>query len=150
MSEFDNRFERLYIQILADPHPPDAIVHLLYMNAFDGKLCFILNDRNPTNLAQTKEYSVDIEENLLDSKVDPFQYPRSKIEAMTKASNSSTPDPFSLLTQKIDQMSTQFVQAQNQIIHRLTTMERNQYASRPQFSRQKRDAIGWKPRPQQE
>jgi hypothetical protein len=33
---------------------------------------------------------------------------------------------------------------------RLTTVERNQSSPRPQFSRQQRDATGWKPRPQQE
>jgi hypothetical protein len=33
---------------------------------------------------------------------------------------------------------------------RLTTVERNQSAPRPQFTRQQRDATGWKPRPQQE
>jgi hypothetical protein len=101
-------------------------------------------------LAQAKEYSAEIEENILDSKVDPFQYPHVKAEAKTKASSSSAPDPISLLTQKIDQMSTQFVQAQNQIMGRLTTVERNQSAPRPQFTRQQRDATGWKPRPQQE
>jgi hypothetical protein len=95
-----------------------CIVHLLYMNAFDGKFHFILKDKKPTSLAQAKEYSAEIEENLLDSKVDPFQYPRVKAEAKTKASSSSAPDPISLLTQKIDQMSTQFVQAQNQIMGR--------------------------------
>jgi hypothetical protein len=33
---------------------------------------------------------------------------------------------------------------------RLTTVERNQSAPRPQFSRQRKDSIGWKLRPQQE
>jgi hypothetical protein len=150
VSEFDNRFDRLYSQIPTDLHPTAAVVRLLYMNAFDGKFCFILKDKNPTTLAQAKEYSAEIEENILDSKVDPFQYPRVKAEAKTKASSSSAPDPISLLTQKIDQMSTQFVQAQNQIMGRLTTVERNQSAPRPQFARQQRDATGWKPRPQQE
>jgi hypothetical protein len=37
VSEFDNRFDRLYSQIPTDLRPPDAVVHLLYMNAFDGK-----------------------------------------------------------------------------------------------------------------
>jgi hypothetical protein len=32
----------------------------------------------------------------------------------------------------------------------MNTVERNQYAPRPQFSRQQRDATSWKPRPQQE
>jgi len=32
----------------------------------------------------------------------------------------------------------------------LTTVERNKSISRPQFSRQRRDATGWKTRPQQE
>jgi hypothetical protein len=32
----------------------------------------------------------------------------------------------------------------------LTTIEKNKYSPRPHFTRQKRHAIGWKPRPQQE
>jgi hypothetical protein len=101
-------------------------------------------------LAQSKEYNVDIEDNLPNSKVEPFQYPCVNAEAKTKVSNNSAPDLISLLTQKIDQMSTQFTQVQNQIMGRLTTVERNQSAPRPQFSRQQRDATGWKLRPQQE
>jgi hypothetical protein len=42
------------------------------VNAFDGKFHFILKDKKPTSLAQAKEYNVEIEENILDSKVDPF------------------------------------------------------------------------------
>jgi hypothetical protein len=101
-------------------------------------------------LAEAKEFSIDIEENLLDSKIEPFQYPRNKTESRTKVSNNNVPDLIALLTQKIDQMNTQFVQVQNQLMNHMTTVERNQSAPRPQFSRQQRDATGWKPRPQQE
>jgi hypothetical protein len=72
------------------------------MNAFDGKFCFILKDKKPTTLAQVKEYNAKIEENILDSKVDPFQYPCVKSGSKTKVSSRSSPDPISLLTQKID------------------------------------------------
>jgi hypothetical protein len=47
-------------------------------------------------------------------------------------------------------MNTQFVQVHNQLMNHMTTIEINQSAPRPQFSRQQRDATGWKPRPQQE
>jgi hypothetical protein len=150
VKEFNTRFDRLYNQIPTEFCPTTSSVCLLYMNAFEGKFHFILKDKKPTSLAQAKEYSVDIEENLLDSRVEPFQYPRAKAEAKTKVSNNSAPDLISLLTQKIDQMSTQFTQVQNHIMGHLTTIERNQSAPRPQFSRQQRDATGWKPRPQQE
>ena len=102
------------------------------------------------SLAQAKEYIREIEENILDSKVGPFQYPHVNTEENTKAPCSSALDPIALLTQKIDQMSTQFIQAHNQIMGRLTTVKRNQSTSRPQFSRQHRDVTVWKPRPQQE
>jgi hypothetical protein len=46
---------------------------------------------------------------LLDSKVEPFQYPRNMAEARMKVSKNSVPDPIALQTQKIDQMNTQFV-----------------------------------------
>jgi hypothetical protein len=96
----------LYNEIPTDLRPPDAVVRLLYMNAFDGQVRFILKDKKPTNLAQAKEYSAEIEENLLDSKVDPFQYSRAKTKANTKGPSSSAPDPIAILSQKIDEMST--------------------------------------------
>jgi hypothetical protein len=55
VSEFDTRFDRLYYQILKDLRPIIASVHLLYVNAFDGKFFFILKDKKPTTLAQANE-----------------------------------------------------------------------------------------------
>jgi hypothetical protein len=150
VSEFDTIFDRLYSQFPTYLRPTTATLCLLYVNAFDGQSRFILKDKKPTYLAQAKEYNVEIEEIFLDLKVDPFQYPHVKAEAKTKASSSSAPDSISLLTQKIDQTSTQFVQAHNQIMGHLTTLERNQSTSRPQFTRQQRDSTSWKPKPQQE
>jgi hypothetical protein len=135
MKEVNTRFDRLSNQIPTEFRPTASSICLLYMNAFEGQFHFILKDKKPTSLAQAKEYSVDIEENLLDSRVEPFQYPYAKTKAKTKVSNNSAPDPIALLTQKIDQMSTQFTQVQNQIISCLTTVERNQSAPRPQFAR---------------
>jgi hypothetical protein len=36
------------------------------MNDFEGQFRYILKDKNPTSLAKAKEFSIDIEENLLD------------------------------------------------------------------------------------
>jgi hypothetical protein len=68
------------------------------MNAFEGQFRFILKDKKHTLLAQAKEYNIDIEENLLDSRMEPFQYPRVKAKAKTKVSNNNAPDLISLLT----------------------------------------------------
>jgi hypothetical protein len=81
VSEFNTIFDRLYNQIPTDFRPTTTSICLLYMNAFEGKFCFILKDKKPTSLAQDKEYNADIEENLLDSRVDPFKYPCVKAEA---------------------------------------------------------------------
>jgi hypothetical protein len=131
MTEFDTRFEKLYSQILTDCHPTATTIHLLYVNAFDGKFHFILKDKKPTSSAQAKEYSDEIEENLLDSRVDPFHYPHVKAEAKNKASSNNAHDSIALLTQKIDQMSTQFSKVQNQIMGSSNSVERNQSALGP-------------------
>jgi hypothetical protein len=94
-------------------HPTTAAVHLVYVNSFDEKFLCILKEKKPTTLAQAKEYIADIEENILDSKADPFQYHRVKAEAKSKDSNSINPDLISILTLNIDQMSTQFIKTQN-------------------------------------
>jgi hypothetical protein len=54
VSEFDTKFDRLYNYILIDLRPTNVIVCLLYVNAFDGKFCFILKDNKPTSLEEAK------------------------------------------------------------------------------------------------
>jgi hypothetical protein len=71
MSEFDTRFDKLHSQIPKDLCPSEAVC-LLYVNAFEWKFCFILRDKKPTTLAQAKEYSAEIQENVLYSKIDHF------------------------------------------------------------------------------
>jgi len=61
VSEFDTRFDILYSQIPTDLRATTAVVCLLYINAFDGKFCFILKDKKSTSLTQDKEYNVYIE-----------------------------------------------------------------------------------------
>jgi hypothetical protein len=72
VNEFNTRFDSLYSNISTEFHPTTTLVHLLYMNSFEGKFHFIMKDKKPTSLAWAKEYNDDIEENLLDSKVDNF------------------------------------------------------------------------------
>ena len=121
------------------------------MNAFEGQFWYILKDKNPTSLVEDKESSIDIKENLLDSKIEPFQYPRNKRESRKKVSNNNVPNLIYLLTKKIDQMNTQFVQVHNHLMNLMITirLERNQPTTRPRFARQQRAATGWNPRPQQ-
>jgi hypothetical protein len=75
VSEFDTRFNRLYSQIMTDFSLTAATIHLIYVNAFDGKFFFILKDNKPTSLVEAKEHGENIEENILESKVDSFHYP---------------------------------------------------------------------------
>jgi outer membrane receptor for ferric coprogen and ferric-rhodotorulic acid len=99
---------------------------------------------------QAKGYSAEIEENILYSKIEPYQYPRIKTEAKTKMTKNSTPDPITLLAEKLNQMNAQFIQTLNRVMNRLTSLEKNQSAQRPSFLKQQRDATGWKTKHQQE
>jgi hypothetical protein len=150
LKEFISRFERLYNQIPTDYHPTTSSIRLLYMNSFEGKFRYILKYKSPTSLAEAKEFSIDIDDNLLYSKIEPFKNIHNKTESRTKVSKNSALDLISLLNQKIDQMNTHFFQVKDQLMNRMNTMERNQYSPRHHFSRQQRDATGWKLRPQQE
>jgi hypothetical protein len=64
-----------------DLRPPTTIVCVLYMNAFEGQFAFLIKDKAPDTLAKAKEYSTQIEENLISSRIEPFQFPRAKVEA---------------------------------------------------------------------
>jgi hypothetical protein len=97
VKEFDIRFDKLYDHISTDLRPPTTIVRVLYMNAFEGQFAFLLKDKAPDTLAKAKEYSTQIEENLLSSRIDPFQFPQAKVEAKTKTSTNVAPDPITLL-----------------------------------------------------
>jgi len=139
---------RLYNKIPTNYRPTTSSVCLLYINAFEGQLWYILKDKNPTSLEKSKEFSIDIEQNLLDSKLEPFQYNRNKTKSRTKVSNNNDHDPIALLTQKTDQLNTHFDQVRNHLMNCMTTVEINQSSPIPQFTIQQRYATSWKPRPQ--
>jgi len=80
VSEFDTRFDKLHNQIPQDLFPTTIFLCLLYVNEFEGKFSFILRDNKPRTLEKSKEYSADIEENLMCLKFDHFQYPCAKEE----------------------------------------------------------------------
>ena len=66
VKEFITRFDRIYNQIPTDFRPTTSSVRLLYVNSFAGQFRFILKDKKTTSLAEVKEFSIDIEENMID------------------------------------------------------------------------------------
>jgi hypothetical protein len=114
VKEFDTRFENLLKQIPDDISPKDGVVLLQYTNAFEGKFGFMLRDKSPKTLVEAQEHAAKIEENLLASKVDPFHAPHAKAETKPRTLNNVEPtqDPVTLLAQRLDQMTTEFLQTQ--------------------------------------
>ena len=55
MSDFDTKFDRLYSKISTYFRPTSLVVHFLYVNEFDGKFHFIMKDKKPTSLEESKE-----------------------------------------------------------------------------------------------
>jgi hypothetical protein len=95
------------------------------VNSFEGQFSFPIKDKAPDTLANAKDYSAQIEENVISSRIKPFQFPCAKVEAKANIVTNNAPNPITLLVQKFDQMNVQFVQSQNQIMNMLTTLERN-------------------------
>jgi hypothetical protein len=52
--------------------PSTVVVHVLYMNSFEGQFSFLLKDNAPDTLAKAKEYNTQIKENIIGSRIDPF------------------------------------------------------------------------------
>jgi hypothetical protein len=98
VNEFDTRFDNLHSHIPNDLCPPEVVVCLLYVNSFEGKFGFILRDKKPEHWQRPNNIVHEIEENILCSKIDPFQYPHSRVEAKTKNSSNNAQDPITLLT----------------------------------------------------
>ena len=72
VKEFDAIFDNLHNHIPKDLCPPKETVLLLYLTTFEGHFHFILKEKIPKNLAKAKEYSVHIEERIINSKIEPF------------------------------------------------------------------------------
>jgi hypothetical protein len=63
------------------------------------------------DLEKYKEYSAHIEDHLISSKIEPFQFPCVKAKPKTKTSTRNVHDPITLLANNFDQMNAQFVQS---------------------------------------
>jgi hypothetical protein len=109
VDEFDARFDNFLSKIPKYLCPPVAAILLLYLNSFEGNFGFILKEKTPDSLTKSKEYSVEIEEHIISSKIEPFQFPRARAEPKTKTSTNSVQDLVTLLAQIFYQMNTQFV-----------------------------------------
>jgi len=70
VSEFNDKFDKIHSQISKGLCLSEAIVHLLYVNSFEGNFVFIPRDKNSTTLAQSKEHSAKIKDNILSSMID--------------------------------------------------------------------------------
>jgi hypothetical protein len=89
--EFDQRFGKLVEQIPDDLKPRDGAILLQYTNAFDGKFGFMLRDKFPKTLEEAQEWAGKIEENMLASKVEPFNAPCAKAETKPRTMNNVDP-----------------------------------------------------------
>jgi hypothetical protein len=75
-------------------------------------------------LVKSIESNDHIEEHLIKSKIESFNFPCTNMEPKMKRSISVVQDPITLINKKLDQMNNQFFQTQNQIMNRLKTLER--------------------------
>jgi hypothetical protein len=75
IQEFNQIFDGLVNMFPKDLKLHNAAILLQYTNDFEGQFHFELRDKSPNELTQTKEYAINIEENILSSKVDPFSTP---------------------------------------------------------------------------
>jgi hypothetical protein len=89
VKEFDAIFDKLYDHISTDLHTPTIVINVLYMNAFEGQFAFILIDKAPNTLEKAKEYSTQIKENIISSRIDPFHFPHVKVEEKTKTATNT-------------------------------------------------------------
>jgi hypothetical protein len=69
VKEFDTRFNNLHSHISKVLGPPEAFVLLIYLNSFEGQFSFILKKKIPKILAEDKEYSAQVEEHLIISRL---------------------------------------------------------------------------------
>jgi len=75
VKEFDAIFDNFLKQIPKELAPTKETFLLLYINAFEGEFGFILKEQMAEILTKEMEYLARIEENLLSSKIKPFQFP---------------------------------------------------------------------------
>jgi hypothetical protein len=94
--DFDEMFDRLLRDFPNNLKPSDGAILLHYANVFEGQFGFLLKDKSPTTLEMEKEFASKIEENLLSSKVEPFNTSRassSKSESKKGVVNATEPTP---------------------------------------------------------
>jgi hypothetical protein len=128
VKEFDTIFDNLLKQIPDDISAKDGVSFLQYAEAFEGKFGSMLRDKSQKNLIEAQECVTNIEENILVSKVDPCHAPRANAKTKPRTLNNVEPtqDPVILLSQRLDQMTIEFLQSQNILMNKVTNLRKSQ------------------------
>jgi hypothetical protein len=88
VKEFDARFDNFFIQIQKDFFPMEIVILLLYLNDFEGQFGFILKENMCDSLEKDIEYTMQIEEHIIISKIEPFHFPHARKETKMKTSTN--------------------------------------------------------------
>jgi hypothetical protein len=88
----------------------------------------MLREKSPKTLLEAQEHVANIEENLLDSKVDPFHVSSAKVETKPRNLNNVEPtqDFVTLLDQRLEHITIEFFQNQSLLMKKVTNLERDQ------------------------
>jgi hypothetical protein len=116
---------------------------ITYLDSFEGQFHFHLKRSAPQDLVMEMTNVVTIEEDLNNANIEPFSYPRAKIEKNPKEGIPSK-DPIIALGQKFEHLTMQLTQSQNTMMNEITNMKRQNAPRGPTFSPPRRDN-NWRP-----
>jgi hypothetical protein len=90
VSEFSNRFNKMYNKIHAEIKPSEASAMITYSSAFDPDLCLLLRERRAATLAHMQDAAVEVESNILAVNQLRNVSDRNTSKSRPKASSSSS------------------------------------------------------------
>jgi hypothetical protein len=123
--EFHDKFERLVQQIPKSHHPSNNFLLFLYTKNFLGKMGFLIKDKAPKTIQESQEMVMNIENNLISSKIEPFSTQSVKMDAKPKVVHSAEPTSYSGdILEKIQLTVYGMVKTKELTMNRIFNLER--------------------------
>lgn len=90
MSDFTQRFNKMYQNIPVDIKPTERLEKITQENSFDTKFCLLLRERRSPSLAGMQEATLEVESNILATKTLRGKSERRKMREEYKPSYSNS------------------------------------------------------------
>jgi len=109
--------------------PYDANILHKFIKVVGGHVTYTLRDNKPSTLAKAKEIVIEVEENLLISRMDANDIPKAKVEIKKEKTKDQHEEALLTILKRMEKLSEEFHSRDRVVMNKVTALKKAQKSS---------------------